>query len=117
MKKLLLFLLSICCAIPAKAQNVNNYNQKLDSVYYGSGVERLQYDDRYNCTKIQLVEYGVNGQEIVFSTKEYTYDELNRVIRDEYTEMTGFYNLYENSYNEQGLVAQKIRTHLEVSLY
>ena len=110
MKKLLLFLLSICCAIPAKAQNVNNYNQKLDSVYYGNGVERLQYDDRYNCTKIQLVEYGVNGQEIVFSTKEYTYDELNRVIRDEYTEMTGFYNLYEDSYNEQGLVAQKIRT-------
>ena len=91
------------------AQNVNNYNQKLDSVYYGSAVERLQYDDRYNCTQIQYVYYNY-GQEVVFSTHDFAYDNENHVVRDEYVDMTGVYNLYENTYNEQGLVTQKIRT-------
>lgn len=109
MKKALLFAVSICCMISALAQNVNNYTQKLDSVCYGSAVERLQYDDRFNCTQIKYV-YDDYGQEVVFSTHNFAYDNENRVVRDEYIEMTGVYNLYENTYNEQGLVAQRIRT-------
>lgn len=109
MKKALLFAVSICCMISAVAQNVNNYIQKLDSVCYGSAVERLQYDERLNCTQIKYV-YDDYGQEEVYSTHNFAYDNENRVVRDEYIEMTGVYNLYENTYNEQGLVAQRIRT-------
>ena len=109
MKKALLFAVSICCMISALAQNVNNYTQKLDSVCYGSAVERLQYDERLNCTQIKYV-YDDYGQEEVFSTHNFAYDNENRVVRDEYIEMTGVYNLYENTYNEQGLITQRIRT-------
>ena len=109
MKKTLLLVVSICCMMSAKAQNANNFIQKLDSVCYGSVVERLQYDDRFNCTQIKYV-YDDYGQEEVFSTHNFAYDDENRVVRDEYIEMTGVYNLYENTYNEQGLVAQRIRT-------
>ena len=109
MKKSLLLIVSICCMMSAKAQNANNFIQKLDSVCYGSAVERLQYDDRFNCTQIKYV-YDDYGQEVVFSTHNFAYDNENRVVRDEYIEMSGVYNLYENTYNEQGLVAQRIRT-------
>ena len=109
MKKTLLLVVSICCMMSAKAQNANNFIQKLDSVCYGSSVERLQYDDRYNCTQIKYV-YDYYGQEVVFSTHNFAYDNENRVVRDEYVEMTGVYNLYENTYNEQGLVVERIRT-------
>ena len=109
MKKALLFAVSICCMISALAQNVNNYTQKLDSVCYGSAVERLQYDERLNCTQIKYV-YDDYGQEEVYSTHNFAYDNENRVVRDEYIEMTGVYNLYENTYNEQGLITQRIRT-------
>lgn len=109
MKKALLFAVSICCMISALAQNVNNYTQKLDSVCYGSAVEQLQYDERLNCTQIKYV-YDDYGQEEVFSTHNFAYDNENRVVRDEYIEMTGVYNLYENTYNEQGLITQRIRT-------
>ena len=109
MKKTLLLVASICCMMSAKAQDANNFIQKLDSVCYGSAVERLQYDDRFNCTQIKYV-YDDYGQEVVFSTHNFAYDNENRVVRDEYIEMTGVYNLYENTYNEQGLVTQRIRT-------
>ena len=109
MKKVLLLVASICCMMSAKAQNANNFIQKLDSVCYGSAVERLQYDDRFNCTQIKYV-YDDYGQEVVFSTHNFAYDNENRVVRDEYVEMTGVYNLYKNTYNEQGLVVERIRT-------
>jgi hypothetical protein len=109
MKKVLLLVASICCMMSAKAQDANNFIQKLDSVCYGSAVERLQYDDRYNCTQIKYV-YENYGQEVVLSTHNFAYDNENRVVRDEYIDMTGVYNLYESTYNEQGLVAQRIRT-------
>ena len=109
MKKVLLLVASICCMMSAKAQDANNFIQKLDSVCYGSSVERLQYDDRFNCTQIKYV-YDDYGQEVVFSTHNFAYDNENRVVRDEYIEMTGVYNLYENTYNEQGLVVERIRT-------
>ena len=109
MKKVLLLVASICCMMSAKAQDANNFIQKLDSVCYGSAVEQLQYDDRFNCTQIKYV-YDDYGQEVVFSTHNFAYDNENRVVRDEYIEMTGVYNLYENTYNEQGLVVERIRT-------
>lgn len=112
MKKSLLFTFSICCVLSATAQN-NRFVQKLDSVHYGTAVERLQYDDRYNCTQLQLVFYSY-GESLVYSTTKLDYDENNRVIKEEYdaSESTGLHHIYVISYNEKGLVSERIHTEM-----
>lgn len=110
MKKILFFVAALCYMVPSMAQQPNNYHQKLDSVYYnGEAVERLEYDNRLNCTKIDYVILTEPNE--MYSTSQFKYDDENRIIKTEYWQYYGdYYESYDISYNEAGLVSEKVRT-------
>lgn len=114
MKKLLLIAAAFFSIISATAQTPNNYPQKLDSVvYYGEAVERLEYDNRLNCTKIEFEYFILDEPNEILSTHQFTYDDNNRVTKTEHWSfIDDSYESYEIAYNDAGLVSEKVRTYV-----
>ncbi len=111
MKNLLLITAVLSCMVSAMAQTPNNYRQKLDSVFYnGEAVERLEYDNRFNCTKIDFEFFNPN---MMYSTIQFTYDNDNRFTKTEYWYyFDDSYESYDISDNDMGLVSEKVRTYV-----
>lgn len=101
MRKVLLFSALMCCAVAVSAQNtegqetlkhmqskinqvekwnryVNTFNEALDSLYGDFQKSVFEYDERFNCVKID--HYWFEDSWVLDFTEEYGYDEQNRII-------------------------------------
>ena len=101
MRKVLLFSALMCCAVAVSSQNtegqetlkhmqskinqvekwnryVNTFNEALDSLYGDFQKSVFEYDERFNCVKID--HYWFEDSWVLDFTEEYGYDEQNRII-------------------------------------
>ena len=115
----------MCCFVSATAQqtydepevlrilrmnrNDNSYIVKLDSVTTGWSRCLYEYDARLNCTRQTEYRVGTIGW-YVCSTREYTYDDLDRVTSIR-SNNEGAVNKTEYTYNEQGLLSKAIQSY------
>lgn len=123
MKKSMILAALMCCFVSATAQqtydepevlrihrmnrNDNSYIVKLDSVTTGWSRCLYEYDARLNCTRQTEYRVGTIGW-YVCSTREYTYDDLDRVTSIR-SNNGGGVNKTEYTYNEQGLLSKAIQ--------
>ena len=125
MKKSMIFAALMCCLVsvtaqqsydvpePLKIQRLNRYNDsytlKLDSIMTGWSRCLYEYDARLRCTLQTEYTFGTIGW-YVHSTREYTYDDLDRVtlIR---SNNDGVVKKTEYTYNEQGLLSKAIQSY------
>lgn len=125
MKKSMILAALMCCFVSATAQqtydepevlriqrmnrNDNSYIVKLDSVTTGWSRCLYEYDARLNCTRQTEYRVGTIGW-YVCSTREYTYDDLDRVTSIR-SNNEGAVNKTEYTYNEQGLLSKAIQSY------
>ena len=137
MKRLALFAAALCCLVSASAQHIENepkahkslkdkvqqaekwnrytntFSEKLDSIYtdYEKGI--LDYDERFNCTRIDY--YANWGGWMHEYAEEYTYDDKDRVVM--VVRKAGEYEEYadksEYTYNAEGWLSEELEYELE----
>lgn len=129
MKKYLFFAALMCCMVSVGAQQprnvqeafkemqnkirkverwnhyVNTFSEKLDSLCIDFEKYLFEYDERFNCVKID--NYWLDDEWTLDYTQEYTYDEQDRVVvfverYDNYAMMS------EYSYNDQGWLSEEL---------
>ena len=127
MKKVLFLIAALmCCTVSLAAQQIpdnlealkiqrlnrhnHSYTVKLDSIKNGGWSRCLfEYDAQFRCTRRTEYCYGTNGWYVCFS-REYTYDDLDRVISIRSYE-DGAVKKTEYSYNEQSLLSEAIQSY------
>lgn len=110
MKRSLLILAALCCLMPVMAQKNNKtpiqkmkeakqkveqlnrmaatYTQKLDSVITSQELKTtLEFDQKYNCTRINEYYLDENGSWALDETTDYGYDEQNRIVSIVYSQI------------------------------
>lgn len=110
MKRSLLILAALCCLMPVMAQKNNKtpiqqmkeakqkveqlnrmaatYTQKLDSVITAQELKTtLEFDQKYNCTKINEYYLDENGSWALDEITDYGYDEQNRIVSIVYSQV------------------------------
>ena len=128
MKKSILFATLMCCFVSLVAQQTysdpeilrikqlnwynNSYTVKLDSITDGYSRRLFEYDDRFRCTLQSVYTYGSIDTIGWFlrSTREYTYDDLDRVILIRSYD-DGAVKKTEYIYNEQSLLSEAIQSY------
>ena len=128
MKKLLFFAVLMCFVVSLVAQQTygdlevlriqrlnqynNNYTVKLDSATDGYFRYLYEYDARFRCTLQSVYTYGTIDTFGWFlrSTREYTYDDLDRVISIRSYD-DGAVKKKEYFYNEQSLLSEVVQSY------
>ena len=101
MRKVLLFAVAMCCVVAASAQQTRNeqgllkqmqgkikqvekwncyantFSEQLDSVYGDFQKSVFEYDERFNCVKIDY--YWFDDSWMYDYTEKYAYDEQDRI--------------------------------------
>ena len=101
MRKVVLFVVSMCCMVSASAQQTrdgqellkqmqskirqvekcnryaNTFSEELDSIYGDFQKSIFEYDERFNCVKIDY--YWFDGSWMYDYTEKYAYDEQERI--------------------------------------
>ncbi len=126
MKKSMILAALMCCTVSLAAQQIpddieasriyrlnrhnHSYTVKLDSIKNGGWSRCLfEYDAQFRCTRRTEYRNGTNGWYVCFS-REYTYDDLDRVISIRMYE-EGAVKKTEYSYNEQSLLSEAIQSY------
>ena len=128
MKNLMFFAVLMCFVMSLAAQQTysdpeilriqllnrynNNYTVKLDSATDGYSRYLYEYDTRFRCTLQSVYTYGSIDTIgwIMRSTREYTYDDLDRVISIRLYE-DGAVKKKEYFYNEQSLLSEVVQSY------
>ena len=128
MKKLMFFAVLMCFVMSLAAQQTysdpeilriqllnrynNNYTVKLDSATDGYSRYLYEYDARFRCTLQSVYTYGSIDTIgwIMRSTREYTYDDLDRVTLIRLYD-DGAVKKKEYFYNEQSLLSEVVQSY------